>query len=94
MGFLEKETVLRRLGVFLILGMITFMHFAVTFVVVLFILSTINITNRNIPLPFDLKYLEITVTAVIFIISAIVFIKSVKRTSQFIREIIFRRPHA
>lgn len=76
----------------MVLGMITFAHFAVTFVVVLLVLSTINILSRNIPLPFDLKYLEITVTALIFIISATVFFRSVKRISRFIRETIFRDP--
>jgi len=73
-----------------VLGIVTVTHFFVTFVVVLFILSTLNILNERTLHLARLDFLEILVTFLIFTTSAVVFFKSFKKTSLLIRETFFR----
>lgn len=60
-------------------------HFLVTFVVALLLLSTLNIVNDDILHIEKLRYIEITIVAVIFIISAFIYIKSYRKLSLFIK---------
>jgi predicted PurR-regulated permease PerM len=73
-----------------VMGIVTVTHFFVTFVVALFILSTLNILNQRLLHLEKLDFLEILVTVLIFIASAVVFFRSFKKTAMFVRETFFR----
>ena len=81
---------LKKIFYNIVLGIVTVTHFFVTFVVALFILSTLNILNERILHLARLDFLEILVTVVIFISSAVVFFRSFKKTALLIRESFFR----
>jgi len=74
----------------IVLGIVTVTHFFVTFVVALFILSTLNILNERILHLARLDFLEILLTVVIFTASVVVFFRSFKKTSLLIRGTFFR----
>ena len=74
----------------IVLGIVTLTHFFVTFVVILFILSTLNILNERILHLAKLDFLEILLSALIFISSAVVFFRSFNKTALSIRESFFR----
>lgn len=80
----------KKILYYIILGTATATHFFVTFVVALFILSSLNILNDRILHLAKIDFLEILIAAMIFISSAVVFCRSFKRTSLFIRETFFR----
>jgi len=81
---------LKKICFNIVLGIVTVTHFFVTFVVTLFILSSLNILNERILHLARLDFLEILLTVVIFTVSAAVFFRSFKKTSLFIRETLFR----
>lgn len=81
---------LKKICYAIVLGIVAVTHFFVTFVVTLFILSSLNILNERILHLAKLDFLEILLTVVIFTASAIVFFRSFKKTSLFIRETLFR----
>ena len=67
-------------------------HVLLTSVVTLFLLSTINIVNEKALHFENLKFVEIPVAAVIFIIAALIFIRSSKKLTQFIENVFFKAP--
>jgi uncharacterized membrane protein len=79
-----------QIGFIVLLLFVAIFHFFVTFVVVLFVLSTLNIINNRLLHIEHFNNVEIVITSVIFIISAGVFLKSFKRISEFIKKNIFR----
>ena len=81
---------LKKIYYNIVLGIVTVVHFFVTFVVTLFILSTLNIVNERILHLARLNFLEIMITVLIFSASAVVFFRSFKKTSLLIRETFFR----
>ena len=81
---------LNKIGYNIVLVIVTVTHFFVTFVVTLFILSSLNILNERILHLSRLDFLEILLTVMIFTASAVVFFRSFKKTSLFIRETLFR----
>ena len=83
---------LRNIGFFIIYLLIVIVHFLVTFVVVLFVLSTLNIVNQSILHLEKLDYIEIIVSAVILVISVRLFFSSFKKISRFIKITIFKDP--
>jgi len=85
----KSNKILRQLGFIAVFSFVTAFHFLVTFVVILFILSTINIVNRNIFRFEKLDYFEIIVSAIIFIISARIYFRSFKKISQFVKNNFF-----
>ncbi len=80
----------QKIVLFMAFLLITVLHFSVTFVVILFALSTLNIINRSLLHIKNLNYFEIVISAAIFIISALVFLKSLKKISRFIKQTIFK----
>ncbi len=84
------NSMLNKIKFYFIFGMVTVIHFLLTFVLVLLILSTLNILNQNIMHLPGLKYLEIILTLAIVFISALVYLKSVKKLSLFIKEVILK----
>ncbi|HDH34212.1 MAG TPA: hypothetical protein ENH45_01280 [Nitrospirae bacterium] len=74
----------------IVLGIVTVTHFFVTFVVALFIMSTLNILNERLLHLARLNFLEVLITVVIFTASAAAFFRSFKKTSLSIRENFFR----
>jgi hypothetical protein len=72
------------------LGIMTLAHFFVTFVLILLILSSLNIVNERMLHLAKLDFLEILLSALIFIASAVVFFRSFKKTALSIRESFFR----
>ena len=81
---------LKKIYYKIVLGIVTVTHFFVTFVVTLFILSTLNIVNERILHLARLDFLEIMITVLIFTASAVVFFRSFKKTSLLIRETFFK----
>ncbi|NOZ68950.1 MAG: hypothetical protein GXP46_06840 [Deferribacteres bacterium] len=88
------KKMLRRIGLYAMIGVAALFHFMVTFVVILFVLSTVNIANQKFLHIGNTATFEKAVAALIFIISAIFFLRSVKRISRFIRLVIFKDPAA
>jgi hypothetical protein len=86
------KTIIKRIGFYLTIGIVTILHFIVTFVVVLFVLSTLNIVNQNILHLEKPDFIEKVITSAIFIISAFVFFKSFRKMSQFIKSVFFKNP--
>jgi hypothetical protein len=74
----------------IVLGIMTVAHFFITFVVALFVLSTLNILNERVLHLAKLNFLEIMITVLIFSASAVVFFRSFKKTSLLIRKTLFR----
>lgn len=74
----------------IVLVIVSLAHFFITFVVLLFILSTLNILNERILHLARLDFLEVLVTVVIFTTSAVVFLRSFKKTSILVKETFFR----
>ena len=85
---------LRRIGFYAMMGAAAFFHFMVTFVVILFVLSTINIVNQKFLHMGNTDTFEKAAAAIIFIISAVFFLRSLQRISSFIKYVIFRDPPA
>ncbi len=83
---------LRNIGFFIIYLLIVIVHFLVTFVVVLFVLSTLNIVNQSILHLEKIDYIEIIVSAVILVISVRLFFSSFNKISRFIKITIFKDP--
>ena len=81
---------MKRLKLYIIIGIVAIVHFAMTFIVALFVLSTLNIVNQRLFQFDNISYLEILITAVIFIMSVIVFSRSFTRVSDFIKKTFFR----
>jgi len=81
---------LKKICYYIVLGIVTVTHFFVTFVVSLFMLSTLNILNERVLHLARLDFLETMITVLIFITSAAVFFRSFKKTSISIRENFFR----
>ncbi len=86
-----SEKTLHRIKFLLIFLIITVSHFLVTFVVALFLLSTLNILNSSIFHLENLRYVEIAVSAALFLVSAIIFFRSYEKISQFIKNTFFRK---
>ncbi len=87
----DSRSTLKRIGFYIAICATAVFHFLLTFVVILFVLSTANIINSRF-LHFDkLDYFEIFITAAILIISLIVFLKSFKKISRVIKQAIFKR---
>ena len=74
----------------MILATVTAAHFLVTFVVALLLLGSLNILNERILHLAKLDFLEILITAVIFISSIVVYFRSFKKTTLLVRESFFR----
>ena len=83
---------LRRIGFCAMMGAAAFFHFMVTFVVILFVLSTVNIVNQKFLHIGNTDTFEKAVAALIFIVSAVFFLRSVQKISRFIKYVIFRDP--
>ena len=81
---------LKKIYYNIVLGIMTLFHFFLTFVVALLIVSSLNIANERILHLARLDFLEILLTALIFIASAVVFFRSFKKTALSIRESFFR----
>ncbi len=81
---------MKNLKLYIILGIVTISHFAMTFVVALFVLSTFNIVNERILHFNNILYAEILIISAIFIISIIVFSRSFTRLSNFVKKTFFR----
>ncbi len=76
---------LRKIGFTTLFIAVTALHFLVTFVVLLFLLSTLNITNRNL-LHFErLDYIEIFLAVIIIILSVRIYFRSFRKISQSIK---------
>jgi uncharacterized membrane protein len=85
----KSHKTLRRLGFIALFTMVTIIHFLVTFVVTLFVVSTLNILNRNIFHLENIEFFEIAGTVIIFIISIRIFVTSFKKISLFIKNNFF-----
>ncbi len=87
----DNKSFLERIVPHIIFAAITFLHFLLTAVVILLVLSTVNIINQSI-LHFDkLDYFEIAISLCIFFASLIVFVKSFKKVSLFASQIRFKK---
>jgi len=86
----KDSSIVKRIGLYTILIIVTVFHFALTFVLTLFILSTLNIVNDRMLHLGKLDYIEILATAAIFIISIVVFFRSFSKIVQFIKTTFFR----
>ncbi len=82
--------IMERLKLYIILGIIAISHFALTFVVALFVLSTVNILNSRLLHFDDISYIEILIMAAIFIMSVFVFFRSFTRVSDYVKKTFFR----
>ncbi len=74
----------------MVIGMVTVMHFALTFVVALFIVSTLNIANQKTVNFQHINYIEIALTSAIFLLSVTVYFRSYKKMALFIENTFFR----
>lgn len=79
----------KKIQYYIVMGVVTVTHFFVTFVVALFMLSTFNILNERTLHLVRLEFIEILITALIFIASTVVFIRSFKKTALFVKETFF-----
>lgn len=87
----DNKGILRRIGPYIIFTAITVLHFLFTVVVILLVLSTLNIINQSM-LHFEkLDYFEIAISLCIFITSLIVFVKSFKKISLFVKQVTFKK---
>jgi hypothetical protein len=87
----DNKSIFRHISFYIALSTTAVLHLLLTFVVILFVLSTANIINNRF-LHFEkLDYFEIFITAVILIISLLVFLKSIKKISKVIKQTIFKR---
>ena len=84
----------KRILFYIIFAAVTIAHFTMTFVVSLFILSTLNILNERTLHIEKLNYIEGTVTVLIFGASVWVFFKSFKKITATIKQTFFRDPYA
>ena len=85
MAMSKKKNRLQKIGFITFFIAVTAVHFLVTFVVLLFLLSTLNITNRNI-LHFErLASIEIFLAAIIIILSVRIYFKSFRKIAQSIK---------
>ena len=89
-AIIMNNNIVKRIWFYIIVGTYSIFHFFLTFVVTLFILSTLNIVNQRMFHLDKLDYIEIAVTAAIFFISIMVFIRSFNKISDFIRDTFFR----
>lgn len=64
-------------------------HFLATGVVILFVLSTLNILNRNIFHIKKIEYFEIIISFILCILSIRLFFKSRRKISRFIKNNFF-----
>ncbi|GEM_PF-5338966 len=85
---------LRRIGFYAMMVVAALFHFMVTFVVVLFVLSTVSIVNRQFLHMGNTEIFEKALAALIFTVSAVFFLRSVRKISRFIKHVIFRDPTA
>ena len=81
---------MRKLGYIITVILVTGLHFFLTFVVALFLLSSLNIVNENIVHIEKLHYAEVAVTAAIFVMSAFIYFRSFRRITFFIKFNFFR----
>ena len=81
---------IKKISYYMILATVTATHFLVTFVVALLLMSSLNILNERILHLTNLNFLEILITAVIFISSIVVYFRSFKKTALIVRESFFR----
>jgi hypothetical protein len=87
----DNKSFLERIGHYIIFSAITVLHFLLTAVVILLVLSTVNIINQRM-LHFEkLDYFEIAISLCIFSASFIVFVKSFKKISLFVRQVRFKK---
>ncbi|MEN8263432.1 MAG: hypothetical protein ABFR82_08225 [Nitrospirota bacterium] len=87
----DNKSFLERIVPYIIFSAITVLHFLLTFVVILLVLSTVNIINQSM-LHFEkLDYFEIAISLCIFFASLIVFVKSFKKISLFVRQVRFKK---
>lgn len=86
----DKKSFLPRIWYFLILTAVTVVHILLTFVVILFVLSTLNIINNRLLHIERLESAEIIIAAVLFAVSLIVFLKSFKKMTSFIRQTLLK----
>jgi len=90
MKITKDSIIVKRIGLCMILGIFTVLHFALTFVLTLFVLSTLNILNERLLHLGKLDYIEIAAAAVICIISIVVFFRSFSKVTQFVKTTFFR----
>ncbi len=91
MGTSNNNNILKQISFYAAVSATAILHFLLTFVVILFVLSTANIINSRF-LHFDkLDYFEIFITEAILIISLLVFLKSIRKISGVIKQTIFKR---
>jgi len=82
--------ILRHIRFYIIFGIYSALHFFLTFVVTLFLISTLNIINQRFFHLDKLDYIEIAATAVVFFISIIVFFRSFSKIESFIKDTFFK----
>lgn len=90
MTYSDKKSILPRIWYLLILTAVTVIHVLLTFVVILFVLSTLNIMNNRILHIEKLEGAEIIITAVLFTVSLIVFLRSFKKMTRFIKQTLLK----
>lgn len=86
----DKKSIVPRIWYALILTAATVLHILLTFVLILFVLSTVSIINTrmmHIEIP---ESAEIIIAVVLFAVSIIVFLRSFKKLSQFIKQNILK----
>jgi hypothetical protein len=81
---------MQKLGFIIAIILVTGLHFFLTFVVALFLLSTLNIVNQDILHIEKLYYAEVTVSAVIFIISGFIYFRGFRKITMFLKINFFR----
>lgn len=79
-----------RISFFLIFLMIMTVHLFLTFVVILLLLSSLNILNRNVIHLERTDSLEKVLVVIISMVSAAVFLKSSPKISLSIKKTFFR----
>ena len=81
---------MQKLGFIIATILVTGLHFFLTFVVALLLLSTLNIVNQDILHIERLHYAEIAISAGIFIISGFIYFRSFRKTTLFLKTNFFR----
>lgn len=83
---------IKKAAFYFIFLIVSVVHFMVTFVVILFVLSTLNIFNRNIIHLPGLHMIEIIVMVLIGLVSLFMYFRSLHKISRMIKDILFRPP--
>ena len=80
----------RKIVLFCISFILAAVYFLLTFIVIMFVSSSLHIINRNLFRFKDFDIISGIVTAGIFIFSAILFFKSFRKTYRYLDNVILK----